>query len=286
LNKGLTLHLANSESNKCYVKSDRQRLKQVLLNLVTNAVKYNIADGSVLIETAIIPGQTTETEQVRISVSDTGVGIAPGDIPKLFTPFERIGAEKSATEGTGLGLAVVKKLVDAMGGRVGVESTHGKGSTFWIEMPLCKSQLESAEKSGILSEIRPEKEVGTGNVLYIEDNASNVELVDQILSTMHSGINLVTSMYGRDTVPIARNSNPDLILLDLNLPDIHGSEVLRLLQEEEQTRNIPVVVISADAMPKTIELLLKKGARKFLTKPLDVMELLKVIEEFVVKKSE
>jgi CheY-like chemotaxis protein len=153
-------------------------------------------------------------------------------------------------------------------------------------MPLCKSQLESAEKSGILSEIRPEKEVGTGNVLYIEDNASNVELVDQILSTMHSGINLVTSMYGRDTVPIARNSNPDLILLDLNLPDIHGSEVLRLLQEEEQTRNIPVVVISADAMPKTIELLLKKGARKFLTKPLDVMELLKVIEEFVVKKSE
>jgi CheY-like chemotaxis protein len=284
INKGLNLQVFNSPYNQRYVNSDRQRLKQILLNLIGNAVKYNREGGSIEIKTEKMAPDSRGMIFVRISVSDSGVGIWPDDIPRLFTPFERIGAEKSATEGTGLGLAVVKKLVDAMDGKVGVESTYGEGSTFWIEMALTESQVDQATKSKGMKDLQHGKIGSTGKVLYIEDNVSNVELVEQILMTLHPGIQLITMAYGKEAVGMANSTHPDLILLDLDLPDLHGSEVIQILQADEKTCSIPVVVISADAMPKTIEMMLEYGARKYLSKPLEISKLLKIIEEFVLSK--
>ena len=281
-NRNLNLQLVNSPSNQLSIKSDRQRLKQILLNLISNAVKYNREGGSVTVRTEKMPPNVEGTVSIRISVSDTGPGISPEDLPKLFQPFERIGAEKSSTEGTGLGLAVVKKLIDAMGGNLGADSEPGNGSTFWFEMPYCENQLETAEKSGKLTELESGPTGKNGTILYIEDNTSNVELVEQVLTIRHSSIQLITNARGKQAVKLAITHKPDLILLDLNLPDIHGTEVLSLLQAEEKTRAIPVVVISADAIPKSIEKLLKAGAKNYLTKPIDVLELMKIIDEFVV----
>lgn len=170
--------------------------------------------------------------------------------------------------------------MDAMGGNLGVESTPGLGSTFWIELPHVDSQLESAVKSGNLT--GNESLVGKkGLILYIEDNLSNIDLVIQILQSQRSDIELLTDTNGRKTVELAIEHKPDLILLDLNLPDIHGSKVLEHLLAEERTKDIPVVIISADAMPQQLNKLLKAGARNYLTKPLDIPEFLKVIDNFL-----
>jgi len=259
-------------------------LKQILLNLITNAVKYNRRGGSVVIQTDKMPLDDQGIEYTRVSISDTGEGIAPEDLPKLFRPFERIGAEQTTTEGSGLGLAVVKKLVEAMGGKLGVESTKGEGSTFWFEMPSGESQLNIISQSSKLPLLEPGMENGAGLILYIEDNQSNIELMEHVLLVQRSGIQLVTDIYGKETLKLAIEHRPDLIMLDLNLPDMHGIEVLRSLKANEITHSIPVVIISADAMPKTIEELLKEGAKRFLTKPIDVMELLEVIDKYVVSQ--
>jgi CheY-like chemotaxis protein len=168
-----------------------------------------------------------------------------------------------------------------MDGILGVESIPGEGSTFWIELPQCESQLERAEKTGKFGDLGSKLIHNTGTILYIEDNTSNIELVEQILSNQRPSIHLITNIYGRQALRLAIENLPDLILLDLNLPDIHGKEVIRLLQVEEKTRSIPVVIISADATPLQLEKLLEAGARKYLTKPLDVLELLQVIDQFI-----
>jgi len=281
IERQIRIEVIKSESNQMFVRSDRQRLKQILLNLLNNAIKYNRESGSISIKTELRPVNELGVAMIRVSITDTGMGISEEDLPKLFNPFERIGAEKSATEGTGLGLSVVKKLVEAMSGKLGVESKPGSGSTFWIELPNSESPLENVEKSGILKELEPNLVNLSGTILYIEDNASNIELVEQILTNQRSRIKLISNMTGSETVQMAIDYRPDLILLDLNLPDIHGSKVLNLLLDEERTRNIPVVVISADAMPQQLQRLLKAGAKDYLTKPLDVQEFLMMIDKYI-----
>lgn len=276
----ITINVENSASNQLFVRSDRQRLKQVLLNLLNNAVKYNKTGGAVTVKTEKI--QKNESDLIRISIMDTGVGIRPEDMPKLFNPFERIGAERTDTEGTGLGLAVVKKLIDALGGDVGVESTSGEGSTFWIEIPHVESQLETIHKSGVLTDSEVPVNNRSGTILYIEDNTPNIELVEQILYSHRPGVKLITNMNGLQAVHLANEYHPDLILLDMNLPDIHGSEVIKLLHEDKKAHNIPIVVVSADAMPQQHEKMIRAGARNYLTKPLDVIAFLKVIDAFIV----
>ena len=277
----IKLELLDSDENLLYIKSDKQRLKQVLLNLIGNAIKYNKNEGTVLVSSRLIPEDETGISMVRISVQDTGIGISAADLPKLFHPFERIGAEKTETEGTGLGLSVVKKLVEAMHGVVGVESKPGKGSTFWIDFPWSRGLTEMSDKVSLLNGLEKTLMNKNGLILYIEDNLSNVELVAEILASQRSNIRLITNSKGKMAVQLATEFKPDLILLDLNLPDIHGSEVLKILQATESTRSIPVVVISADAMPRQVEKLILEGAKNYLTKPLDLNVLLKIIDEFI-----
>lgn len=260
-------------STAAYVLADRQRLKQVLLNLLSNAVKYTGMEGSVLVSVQVNGAGAT-----RISVRDTGAGIPVEKLTRLFTPFDRLGAEQSSVEGTGLGLALCQRLVNAMQGSIGVNSTLGNGSTFWLELPMAKSPLETlaATRPGTAAGSSIEQE--SRRILYIEDNFSNVTLVDQMLGE-RPAFELMTAMQGRVGLELARQHSPDLILLDLHLPDMPGWEVLAQLKSNHLTRNIPVVVVSADATAPQIKRLLSAGARAYLTKPLDIPEFFRVIDE-------
>ena len=280
----LTIIMDDSPANQLFVHTDRQRLKQVLLNLLNNAIKYNRPGGSVTIKTEFQQKGVNDICSVRISIIDTGFGIHTEDLEKLFLPFERIGAEKSETEGTGLGLTVVKKLMDAMGGRMGVESTPGKGSTFWIELP----QADCQKTGTSLPDAEPGPESAsiekTGTILYIEDNIPNAELVEGIIGSHRPAIRIITAMYGRLAVKFALDYQPDLILLDLDLPDMPGIEVLAGLQANAITKYIPVVILSADATSQQIEKLMNSGARDYLTKPLDIHMFLHVVDEWMTEK--
>ncbi|MEI6142114.1 MAG: PAS domain S-box protein [Mariniphaga sp.] len=274
-----------SPDNKIYVNSDHQRLKQILLNLMNNAVKYNRLSGNIMIKAEKKLPEPNGTVKVRTSITDTGFGISADDIPKLFNPFERIGAEKSITEGTGLGLTVVKKLVDAMGGTIGVESEIGIGSTFWFELPYAENQLELINKNGRITDSDAVGNAKAGTILYIEDNSSNIELVEQILLNHRTGLHLISEMYGNSAERLVNLHKPDLILLDLDLPDVHGSVVLKRLKKNEITKDIPVVIVSADAMSHQLDRLMQLGAAYYLTKPLNVIEFLQIIDKFVVLKN-
>jgi CheY-like chemotaxis protein/two-component sensor histidine kinase len=278
--KGITMRLENSPCNLCFVKADKQSLKQVLLNLLNNAIKYNRPDGMINIRTQLIADELTGVEQVRISLIDTGIGIAAEDISKIFTPFERIGAEKSGIEGTGLGLAVVQKLVDAMGGKIGVESVPGEGSTFWVQFEKTESLLQTVSMLNALNSDNEGVHTRKSTILYIEDNVSNIELVEQILHAKRPDIQLICNMAGKQTVKLAMEYKPDLIMLDLNLPDIHGSQIIKELMKNPNTKDIPVVVVSADAMSKQIETLMAEGAKAYLTKPLEIKLFLNIVDEF------
>jgi len=257
-----------------HVLADRQRFKQVLVNLLNNAVKYTPFFGGVAVSYHV-PGN----EKVRVLVSDSGPGIPAEKLARLFTPFERLGAEQSAIEGTGLGLALSQRLMDAMGGSIGVESAVGKGSTFWIELPLAKSPLERFPRDGAANGARqPNSEPASRSILYIEDNLSNLALIEQMLAE-RPGTALLTSMQGKVGLDLARQHTPDLILLDLHLPDLPGWDVLSQLKADSTTRHIPVVVISADATKRQMNRLMSAGAAHYLTKPLDVNKFFQVLDE-------
>jgi len=406
--KQINIQILDSLNDHYYVYADGQRLKQVLLNLLNNAVKYNKKGGAVFIEYNELPVNNDVKRYLRISIKDTGIGISADSINKLFIPFERIGAEKTEIEGTGLGLAVVKKLMDAMEGNIGVESKQGEGSCFWIELPIINSAfdtrkqnlenfklttaleianneidiqnkeidkqaielslaieeiefqkiekgkraaelmianedlllrdksdvkqaaelilayetidfqneekakrnaevllsnlemlLQSEEKEKLQSElIEAIRELTSQNknlintkvkssekkncILYIEDNESNIELVNQILTLHRPDICLIANKNGKKALELAIANKPAFILLDLNLPDIHGKEVLKLLQNDKRSRNIPVVIISADAMPHQIDQLKKAGSKEYLCKPLDVNTFLEIVDKWTV----
>ena len=274
-----------------YVQANRQRLKQILLNLLSNAVKYNRSSGSVTIscEESLRPRENAANQDalLRISISDTGHGIAPENLAKLFIPFERFGADESGIEGTGLGLAVSKALAHAMGGAIGAESDLGAGSIFWIELPLAHSPGRTADSrvisdSDLQSRERPSPPPPRKTVLYVEDNLSNLRLIDRVLAE-RPGITLLSAVRGSLGLELARQNRPDLILLDLNLPDMHGADVLRSLQKDPVTASIPVVIISADATAPQIERLLAAGACNYLTKPIDVKHFLVVVADVLQK---
>jgi signal transduction histidine kinase/CheY-like chemotaxis protein len=257
-----------------HVQGDRQRLKQILLNLLSNAVKYNRQGGRVELECG--PG---DDGRLRIQVLDTGPGIAAEAMGQLFVPFERLGNEQSGVEGAGLGLPLSRRLAEAMGGTLDVASELGQGSRFWVELPVAEGQIQRAERQQELPPPVPapsEPEVAM-TVLYIEDNLSNLQLVERVLSR-RPGVRLISAMRPQLGLDLAAEHDPDLILLDLHLPDMPGQEVFRRLRAEPRAATVPVVVLSADARPTLINQLLGEGVRAFLTKPLDVKELLELLD--------
>jgi len=269
--RGIELRADMSDGDDDHVMADRQRLKQVLLNLLSNAVKYNREDGVVTVAIGEAPGM------VRIEVTDTGPGIPPDRIDRLFNPFERMGAEHGEIEGTGLGLALSKRLVEAMGGTISLEATSDRGTTFFIQVPRAEppvSAYELAEKPS-----PPPRPTGrTRTILYIEDNLSNLTLVERVLAH-RPAVEIISALQGQLGLELAQEHLPDLILLDLNLPDVRGQEVLRRLKESHQTSEIPVVVITADVARSQVESLIAAGAHDYITKPLDVHRFLEMVDE-------
>ncbi len=257
-----------------YVMADQQRLKQVLLNLISNAIKYNADDGTVTIASEEIDGS-----RLKIKVQDTGPGIKPDSLPKLFTPFERLGAEQTGVEGTGLGLALSKRLLEMMGGSIGAENNRDRGATFWMELPLVQdpvTQLQSAMPP-VTAPARPAQQQRQRIVLYVEDNLSNITLIEHII-VHRPHVKLVAAMQGRLGIDLAREHRPDLILLDLHLPDISGEDVLHALRQEPALQNTPIIVISADATRGRIERLQSMGVLDYLPKPLDIKRFLQLLD--------
>ncbi len=255
-----------------FVLADQQRLKQVLLNLLSNAIKYNLDGGTVTV-TKEIPAEGT----LRINISDTGPGISAEGLTRIFQPFERLGAEQTEVEGTGLGLALSKRLIEAMQGRIGVDSEVGIGSTFWVELPLADAPPAASEEPPPVEQTLFGA-AARGTVLYIEDNLSNLRLVERVVGR-RPGVTLLSAMQGQLGIELAAEHVPDLILLDVHLPDIPGDVVLPRLRANPATAHIPIVVISADATSTRVHGMMRAGAADYLTKPLDVSRLLAILDE-------
>jgi signal transduction histidine kinase/CheY-like chemotaxis protein len=274
------IHLVTDNGNAWggYVFADRQRTKQILLNLLANAVKYNRPRGTVSVSCRL-----TGDGRARFVVTDTGPGIAAEHLSMLFVPFERLGAEHTDVEGTGIGLALSKRLADAMGATLGVDSALGQGSTFWLELPVVEGPVERYERLGRPeSPAPPAPPAERAVILHIEDNLSNLKLVERIVA-QRPGLEVVAAMQGRLGLELAHQHTPFLVLLDLHLPDMSGAQVLERLRDDPVTAGIPVVILSADATPGQVQRLLAAGASEYLTKPIDVRELLRVMDQAAVR---
>jgi signal transduction histidine kinase/CheY-like chemotaxis protein len=260
------------------VRADRTRLKQVLLNLLSNAVKYNRRQGSVNVVCVTELGGAVPTVCVR--VSDTGAGLAPEQVARLFVPFERLEADQQRIEGTGIGLALSRRLVEAMGGAIGVESTPGSGSTFWVRLPLAADVVEAPAPDESVAAPSERVPLAPIDVLCIEDNPANLRLIEGIFARRQE-IRLLSALAPGLGLELARTHQPALILLDINLPDMDGYAVMQCLRENERTRDIPVLAISANAMPKDVERGKAAGFVAYVTKPIDVSELLHIVDRLL-----
>jgi len=255
------------------VRADRQRLAQVLVNLMSNAVKYSPRGSAVTVSC------TRQSDgRASVVIADTGAGMSRDDLERIFVPFERLGAERTDVEGTGIGLPLARALTEAMGGQLTAASSPGRGSAFTVSMPVAPDVTGSAAPE-TTQEPRLHPHVGHGghagaaiSVLYIEDNPTNVEVVSRFLKGRQN-ITLRTAGSGRAGIEAAMADTPDVILLDLHLPDLHGEQVLRELRAEPSIAGVPVVVLSAEASPRMIRRLRAAGALAYLTKPLVLAEL-------------
>lgn len=241
----------------CWLLADATRLRQVLTNLLSNAVKYNRPGGQITVACAPVAD-----DRLRVRVSDTGPGIPHDKQALLFKPFERLGAEKGGVEGTGIGLALSRQLIGLMGGELGVESEPGRGATFWLELPSAPVPSTPAAAGQCASGTT----AGKARLLYVEDNPANFRVVEAMLR-QHPHWTLIGASSGEHTLELVRRHRPDAILMDIHLPGMDGYAVLAALQADPQTRDIPVIALSADALPIDVERGLQAGFRDYLTKP-------------------
>ncbi|MFI4940096.1 MAG: PAS domain S-box protein [Burkholderiales bacterium] len=260
-----------------YVHADRTRVKQVIINLLSNAIKYNRAGGAVIVQCAM-----SGENRVRISIRDTGAGLATEQLEQLFQPFNRLGQETGAEEGTGIGLVVTKQLIELMGGAIGVESKAGVGSVFWVELNASKppelvfggSATISAEQQ---THVATQQLSQQRTLLYVEDNPANLALVEQLI-VRRNDLKLLTAIDGHLGIQLARACQPDVILMDINLPGISGFGALKILREDPATSHIPIMALSANAVPRDIERGIEAGFFRYLTKPIKVNEFMDALD--------
>jgi PAS domain S-box-containing protein len=260
----------------CFVDADRTRLKQVLINLLSNAIKYNKANGTVVVDVDRISGAP---DRIRVSVKDSGAGLPPDMLTQLFQPFNRLGQERSTEEGTGIGLVMSKRLVELMGGEIGVESTVGFGSVFWFELNSATAPHLAVDRSEPAADTETHVPHGAPlrTLLYVEDSPANLMLVEQLIAR-RPDMRLLTARDGDLGIQLARSRQPEVILMDINLPGIGGIEALRILRADPATAHIPIVALSANAMPRDVEKGLQAGFFRYLTKPIKVNEFMQTLD--------
>jgi CheY-like chemotaxis protein len=266
-----------------FVNADRVRLKQVLINLLFNAIKYNRPGGTVVVECA-----RGGTETIRLSVRDTGAGLSAEQLAQLFQPFNRLDKAAGAEEGTGIGLVVTKRLVELMGGVIGVDSTPGVGSAFWIDLRRCAAPKFAAAQTEQAAASRPLLVEGAPvrTLLYVEDNPANLELVEQLIAR-RPDLRLLCAASGELGIEFAQAHLPDLILMDINLPGMGGIAAMELLRADPLTAHIPILALSANAVPHDIAKGLEAGFFDYLTKPIKVDRFMKALDaalQFAAKK--
>jgi PAS domain S-box-containing protein len=273
--RGITLTFPELD-NVFYVHADRTRIKQVMINLLSNAIKYNGVGGAVIVQCA-----DSGADRVRVSVRDTGAGLAAGQLAQLFQPFNRLGQHEGVEEGTGIGLVVTKQLVELMGGQIGVESVVGAGTVFWVEFAASTPPalaLDQIDESSLeRHQIAPRQSGDQPTLLYVEDNPANLALVEQLIAR-RGDLKLLTAIDGHLGIELARAYLPDVILMDINLPGISGYGALRRLREDPATAHIPVLALSANAVPRDIEKGLEAGFFRYLTKPIRVHEFMNALD--------
>jgi PAS domain S-box-containing protein len=272
---GISVVFAPPASPSCFINVDRTRVKQVLINLLSNAIKYNSKGGTVTVESVL-----TSTEMVRINVRDTGAGLDPEQLAQLFQPFNRLGQEANV-EGTGIGLVVCKRLVELMAGVIGVESVVGKGSVFWFELNRTdESPQHAAALAGVSTNVALAQGKGGAQVhtlLYVEDNPANLMLVEDIIAR-RPDIRFLSAVDAIRGIELAHAQLPDVILMDINLPGISGLEALKILAEDPATAHIPIVALSANAIPRDIDKGLEAGFFRYLTKPIQVTQFMETLD--------
>jgi PAS domain S-box-containing protein len=269
------IHLTFPQFDSPYfVKADRTRVKQILINLLSNSIKYNRADGTVVVNYS-----ANTADRIRISITDTGEGLSVENLAQLFQPFNRLGREAGTEEGTGIGLVVSKRLVELMGGAIGAESTVGKGSVFWIELILTDAPQITLDDDQSLAIVPANisAEMPLRTLLYVEDNPANLLLVESLLER-RPDIHLLSAQDGLRGIEVARASLPDVILMDINLPGISGIHALEILRKDLTTAHIPVIALSANAMPRDIVRGLEVGFFRYLTKPIKLNEFLDTLD--------
>ncbi|MES2946798.1 MAG: ATP-binding protein, partial [Pseudomonadota bacterium] len=267
-----------------FIKADHRRIKQILINLLSNAIKYNKPNGQVDVRCVSLA-----SGRISIGVEDTGKGLSPHEITQLFQPFNRLGQETQAEQGTGIGLVMTKRLVELMGGVISVQSTVGQGSTFWVEMKLADGgPLASAKAADTCEALSPDAaqhgaaaKPARYTLLCVEDNLANLMLIEELIKR-RPDLRLLTAREGRRSIEMALAHLPDVILMDINLPDMSGMEVLKQLQANPLTAQIPVLALSANALPMDIKKGLQAGFFKYLTKPIKLNEFMSSLDAALV----
>ena len=273
--RNIQIAIDNVTGADVLVRADHVRLKQVLLNLISNAIKYNREDGHIR-----ITADRSGPHMLRLNVTDTGQGIPADQMDDLFKPFNRLGAETTDIEGTGIGLVVSKDLVELMGGAIGVQSTEGKGSTFWVDLPLAETKMadkvRDVQSAAAVKSRSPSVDL-SGKLLYVEDNPDNLILMDMIVEHI-DGLSMISAHTAELGIELARQERPDVIILDINLPGMSGLDAVKTLRGMSETQTTPILALSAAATQGDIKKGLAAGFDHYMTKPIQVAELIKAIQ--------